>query len=147
MTARLRVNRTNDAGEGEVALLVGVVVVVLLGVFTFIMWQVGWWFNTQNANRETTRVYSSLANQTTVRQLVTDGLKDVQDESVQISQLPAGDPSVRPIRIQRKLAIDKVCNAAAKVLGDPLPDDQAVFVATNCSFGSTNPSSKYFQIS
>ena len=89
-------------------------------------WQAGWWFTTQNVNRRAHVYRQSYEAQQTLRDEITKHLGDYQDIRSQGSGSNA----------QALAVADIICGEAAKVTGDPLPADQAAWVAANCQYGS-----------
>ena len=84
-------------------------------------WQAGWWFTNQNVNRRAHMYRHSYEAQQTLRDQITKNLADWQEIKVPSQQLAVAD---------------MICANAAKISGDPLPSDQADWVATHCELGS-----------
>jgi hypothetical protein len=118
---------TNSPGKYLAAWVVGIFLVI--AVLTFGGWEVGWWFNTQNTNRTAHLYRSSYGNQQTLRDQIT-----AQIGTVITFQGPAS---------QRYAIVNIVCGDAVQVTGDPLPSDQAAFVAANCLDGVVRPGSQF----
>jgi len=106
---------------------------VLAGGVIFGGWEAGWWFTSQNVNRQGHVIRNSYGNQQTLRDQITSKLGDVTSLDSQI----AGNPSdVAQLKAQRQAIASIVCNDAEQVSGDPLPQDQAAWVGQNCEMGS-----------
>ena len=92
-------------------------------------WQLGWWFQAQNATRQAENTQNGYSNQVTLRQQVT-------------AQPGAAVPA---LEAQRAAVAAIVCADAAQVTGTPLPAQQAQWAARNCTAGIVSPSSTYYQ--
>jgi len=123
-------------------LSVFVAVLIIAGI-TLIGWDVGWWFKTQNANRQAHLIRHGYSNQQTLRDEITKNIGDVDQITVQIAQTTG--PLHGALRAQRFAVAGIVCHDADQVTGDPLPQDQASWVAANCANGVVSPSSGYNQ--
>lgn len=99
----------------------GLLAVVVLAGLILGGWQAGWWFTQQNVNRRAHVYRQSYEAQQTLRDEITQHLSDWQGIKVQSQSLAVAD---------------MICGEAAKVTGDPLPADQAAWVAANCQYGS-----------
>jgi len=97
-------------------------------------WEAGWWFTTQNANRDAHVRRSTYAYQQTLRDQITKGIGDVTDMDRQVTQ--AKGDNATALTAQRRAIADQVCNEAEQVTGDPLAADQASWVSQNCVMGS-----------
>jgi len=137
--------RRNQSGQSTVGIIAGVVAfVVVVTAVVLIGWNVGWWFSTQNANRQAHLIRHGYSNQQTLREQITKNLGDVQDITTQIVELGNTDPATKAqLSAQRKAVVSIVCQNADEVTGDPLPADQAQFVSANCQYGSISPDSQY----
>lgn len=121
---------------GFFAAIVVIAAIVLGG------WEIGWWFNTQNVNREAHLNRNGYSNQQTLRDQINQNISNVQSLTVQISEIPG---SASQLKAQRYAIVNMVCSSALQVTGDPLPPFDAQFVSTNCLGGSVNPGSVYAQ--
>ncbi len=122
----------------------GVFVVLCLAV-SLVGWRIGWFFKEQNANREAHVIRKGYSNQQTLREQITKNIGDVSSITVQIAQLGDADPATSAaLKAQRKAIINIGCEGAVQISGDPLPADQATWVAQNCLNGSINPNSLYY---
>lgn len=121
-------NSTVKAVGGTVAGLALATGVVLGG------WEAGWWFTTQNANRDAHVRRSTYGYQQTLRDQITKGIGDVTDMDRQIAQAKGDDAT--KLTAQRRAIANQVCNEAEQVTGDPLGGDQASWVSQNCVMGS-----------
>jgi hypothetical protein len=133
--------RTASKGfaQGVVMLALGL---ALLGGIVFVGWRVGWWFKTQDTQRQDQMYDQSYGRQTALKDQVTKNVALVLAITGQISQ---GDPAdTAPLQAQRKAVVSMVCADAARINPtNPLTGDQAAFVAANCLAGSISPSSPY----
>lgn len=121
-------NSTVKAVGGTVAGLALATGVILGG------WEAGWWFTTQNANRDAHVRRSTYGYQQTLRDQIVKGIGDVTDLDRQVAQA-TGDGKTT-LTAQRRAVANQVCAQAAQVTGDPLPADQASWVQDNCVMGS-----------
>lgn len=100
------------------------VIAIVTGII-FGGWQAGWWFKTQNTNRQAHLYRHSYEAQQTLRDEITQKIGDWQ-------QVHATSPGSN---WERGLA-DIICRDASKVTGDPLPPEQQQFVDDNCQYGA-----------
>jgi len=121
---------------GAVLATVVVVAAIVLGG-----WAVGWWFTTQNTNREAHLYRSSYGNQQTLRDAITAGISQVATDTSQVDATSGQEQA--DLKAQRYAHVGQVCAEAAQVTGDPLSADQQAFVSTNCSAGAVSPTSQY----
>lgn len=121
---------------GTLAAFAGLVLVMVGG------WWLHWWFVQADTNNAAHVNRSSFGFQQTLRDEVTQHLGDVADISTQIIENPA---EAAQLKAQRTAIVNIVCGEANQVTGDPLPADQASFVAQNCLNGSVSPESIYAQ--
>lgn len=118
----------------------GVIVLALLAGIIFGGYLLGWWFKVNNTNRNSSLIRNGYANQQTLRDQITKDIGDIQTITVQIAE----SPSIKDqLSAQRTAIVDTLCGQAEQVVGDPLPNDQAVFVGANCLNGSISPNSTY----
>jgi len=124
-----------------------VISVILAAVVILVGWQIGWWFNAQNANRQARITQNGYSNQTSQRGQVEQQIANVAQETVSIEAAKAngnGDPSyVSSLEGQRAATVTLACSAAAQV-NSTLPADQVAWVKTNCLDGSIRPGSPYY---
>ena len=92
----------------------GVVGLLLLAALIVGGWQAGWWFNTQNTNRQAHLNQSGYANQSAMRDEITRKLADVNQYTLQISN-PAYASMKHNIRESRSFAAQLVCGDAAQI--------------------------------
>jgi len=117
---------------------IAVVVAVVLGG-----WQAGWWFTSQNANREATVQQQGVGNQSAMRSEIPQKIADVAKYTLQIDN-PAYAAMKHDIEQSRSYAAQLVCGDAAQLnsLTEIAQADQT-WVITNCTGGELAPSSKY----
>ena len=119
---------------------------VFLGLFVVAAivvggWQAGWWFTSQNVNREAHVFQQGYANQSAMRDEINRKLADVNQYTVQIRN-PAYKAEKVSIEQSRSYAAMLVCGDAAQLNpGTQLPPDETQFIATNCLDGSLSPNS------
>jgi len=119
-----------------VLLGLGLLVALVLGG-----WQAGWWFRTQNVNREAQTYQNGYANQSAMRDEISRKLADVNQYTVQISN-PAYAAEKQSIVQSRAYAAMLVCGDAAQLNpGTVLPADEQQFISINCLDGSLSPNS------
>lgn len=122
---------------------IGLAALVLLGGLIVGGWQAGWWFTAHNATRQAQAIQNGYSNQSTLRSQVISKLADVTQVTAQIAATK--DPGeVAALKDQRAAIAGIACSDAAQVTGDPLPADQARWVAVNCSDGTVSPSSPLY---
>jgi hypothetical protein len=99
-------------------------------------WQAGWWFAGQNAARDAHLVRNGYSNQQTLREQITNKIADAQAIGTQITEVSGDAAETAALKAQQKALVNIVCQDADQVTGDPLPTDQAAYVADHCSAGS-----------
>jgi len=118
-----------------VAALVVIALIVVGG------WQLGWWFKTQNTNRQAQLYQNGYANQSAMRDEIGRKLEDVQRYTTQIGN-PAYASDKANVEQSRAYAGMLVCGDAAQLNpGTQLPTDETRWIATNCEDGSLSPTS------
>lgn len=108
-------------------------------------WQLGWWFQAQNATRQAENTQNGYANQTTLRQQVTSQLAQVDTITTQIAAAGTDAGLIHALKVQRMAIAGTVCSDAAQITGTPLPQQQAEWVSANCSDSTVSPDSTYYQ--
>lgn len=119
---------------GWIAAAVGAAALILGG------WQAGWWFKTQNTNREASLYRNSYGFQQSLRDQLTSNISTVVGITAQIAEPGAPAPE---LAAQRLAVLRMVCSQADQITGDPLPVDQQEFVSRNCYAGVVSPDSPY----
>jgi hypothetical protein len=121
---------------------VGMLALALLAALIVGGWRAGWWFAAQNATRNAQLIQNGYSNQTTLRQQITTQMANLNQITVQI----ATNPSLAgPLKAQRASVAATVCQDASEISGDPLPAQQAQWVAANCQAGTVRPGSSDYQ--
>lgn len=115
--------------SGVLAILAGVSALALLVLG---IWWVGWWFTAQNTNKQAHINRSNFGYQQTLRDEILTDLDAYNQAGVDASWPGA---NAQALQAQQKAVLNKLCREAAQVTGDPLPQDQADFVAANCMNG------------
>ena len=108
-------------------------------------WQLGWWFQAQNATRQAQNTQNGYSNQSTLRQQVTAQLATVETITTQRAAAGTDQSVTAALRAQRMGIASIVCADAAQISGTPLPAEQAQWVSVNCSAGTVSPSSSFYQ--
>jgi len=130
-----------DGIGAALAVIVGLVVVALIVVGG---WQAGWWFQTENTNRQAQLDKQGVGYQVPLQNQIGDEIGQV----LTLNRLLAGEMG-NPTLIgldsaSRKSLVTRVCQQAAQVNpATPLAADQAAFVTQNCYAGTIAPSSPY----
>lgn len=106
-------------------------------------WQAGWWFTNQNVNRESHMIRNGFANQQTLREQITTQIGNVDTITVEIAQVSGNAAEIGALEAQRIAVVNIACQDASQVTGDPLPSQQAAWVAKNCLAGVIRPGSPY----
>lgn len=122
-------------GAGALALITG----LIIGG-----WQLGWWFQAQNATRQAQNTQNGYANQTTLRQQVTSQLAQVESITTQIAEAGGDRSLVTALKVQRASIAGTVCEDASEISGTPLPSQQAQWVTANCAAGTVSPQSPLY---
>jgi len=121
---------------------------VLLGVALLVAlvlggWQAGWWFKTQNTNRDATLRQQGVGNQSAMVSEIPRKIADVQRYTLQIEN-PAYKDMKSSIEQSRSYAAQLVCGDAAQLnsLTELAHADQT-WVVTNCVGGELSATSIY----
>lgn len=123
------------------AAVAGIILAVAAVAVVLSLWQVGWWFHTENTQRQTHLNRESYGFQQAARDRITTEIEQVFTVN---TELPNADPDqTGPLEAQRKAITAMVCRDATQISGDPLPTDQEVFLDQNCSAGAVSPTSTY----
>lgn len=117
---------------------------LIIGGGSLAAWRIGWIFAQKNADLQAHVIRHGYSNQTTLRDQITQNIGNVSTLTVQIIQVANTNPALSSsIQAQRYAIAGIVCRDADQITGDPLPADQAQFVAANCSAGSVNINSSF----
>lgn len=124
---------------------IGIGALALTGGLVYAGHAFGWWLSAQDATHQAENTQNGYANQSTLRQQVTQLFATLTSEGVQIAQA-AGDPSMlAELKPERAATAAQICADAAQVSGTPLPAQQAQWVTSNCLDGTVSPSSPDYQ--
>lgn len=103
-------------------------------------WQAGWWFRTQDVNREAVVNRESYGFQQSRMDELGNLITDLNKITVQITEIP--DPTQNAaLRAQRLAEADQACRVARDITFPP--SDQAQWRDGNCTAGTVSPSSPY----
>lgn len=140
---------TYRSGESSIRDGLGVVfamctVVALFALIIVGGWQVGWWFRTQDTNRQSQLDKQGIGYQIPLQTQIGDEIGQV----LQLNRALAGEMNnpnlVGPDSATRKDIVIRICQQAAQINpAIPLQGDQAVFVGQNCFAGTIAPASPY----
>ena len=117
--------------------------VLLIAAVVLTGWQVGWWFTTQNTNRDAALQQHGVANQSAMVSEIPRKIADVQRYTLQLDN-PAYADMKHDIEQSRSYAAQIVCGDAAQ-LNSPseLTTADQSWVTTNCVGGELSATSKY----
>lgn len=122
-------------------LISGIAAVVVAAAVILGVWQAGWWFRTQDVNREAVVNRQSYGFQQSRMDELATLITDLNKINVQIAEVP--DPTQKAaLRAQQFAEATQACRAARDII-DP-SSDQATWRALNCSGGGVSPSSPYY---
>lgn len=117
-------------------------------VMVVVGWRVGWWFQVQDAKRQgqiqniqSHNIRNDYSNQQTLREQITENIGNALQVKVQMAETSGTEQAA--LKAQGRAIVAIVCQDADEVTGDPLPNDQAAFVKTNCTAGNVSPSSSF----
>lgn len=143
----------NDAiRDGLGFLLAAVVAIAVFGLIVLVGWQAGWWFRTQDTNRQAQLDKQGIGYQLPLQTQIGDEIGQVLQINSELSgavgdqatQAPVNAQRVGVLDAQRKGTVVNICQKAAQVnSATPLSGDQAQFVADNCFAGTIKPGSPY----
>lgn len=136
--------RGDTVREGIGVVFAFLAVIALIGIVTLVGWQSGWWFNTQNTNRQAQLDRNGYGFQKPLQDQIGDEIGQV----LQLNRALAGEMNnpnlVGPDSATRKDIVINICRQAAQVnQAVPLQGDQAAFVGQNCFAGTIAPASPY----
>lgn len=123
---------------------VGVFALAVLAGLILGGWRAGWWFTNQNANRNAHLIRNGYSNQQTLRDQITQQIGNVYSMTTQIT-VATDQSQAAALKAQRAAIAGMACQDASEVTGDPLPAQQAQWVAVNCSAGAVSPTSPLYQ--
>ncbi len=123
-------------------LLALALVVVIIGGVVLLGWQVGWWFTTQNTQRQDQVYDQSYGRQNALKDQISHNVALVNDITVQLARAGSDVAITAPLAAQRHSVVNQVCVDAARVT--TLPPELFAFVHDNCASGAINPSSTYY---
>lgn len=117
-----------------------VAMVAVLAAVIFGGYELGWWFRADSTQRQGQVTRSSYGFQQAHRDELTSEISQVYTITTQITG--ASGEQAAALRAQRRAVLSQSCRTASQIT-DPLPGEQAAFVAQNCSAGTASPSSSY----
>lgn len=127
-------------GGLSVAILATLAVVIAVAAVVLVGWQIGWWFTSQNVQRQDKIFQQSYGNQSSLRSDIDNQMATVLQDNVQLDR-SSGQAAV-DLKANRYQVVAIICRDASQVVGS-LSTDQSRFVAANCEAGAVNPNSKY----
>lgn len=136
--------RGDAVRDGIGAVFAFFAVIALVGIVIVAGWQAGWWFQTENTNRQAQLDRNGYGFQKPLQDQIGAEIGQV----LQLNRTLAGEMNnpnlVGPDAATRKDIVTTVCRQAAQVNpATPLATDQAVFVSQNCFAGTIAPASPY----
>lgn len=136
--------RSDTVRDGVGAVFAFLAVIALIGIITLVGWQAGWWFHTQDINRQAQLDKQGVGYQVPLQTQIGDEIGQV----LQLNRQLAGDLNnpglVATDSAARRNTVIRICQQAAQVNpAIPLQGDQAVFVGQNCLAGTIAPASPY----
>jgi hypothetical protein len=119
-------------------------VIALVGIVIVAGWQAGWWFQTENTNRQAQLDRNGYGFQKPLQDQIGDEIGQV----LKLNRSLAGEMNNTTLvgldSASRKGLVTRICQQATQVNpATPLAADQAAFVAQNCYAGTIAPSSPY----
>lgn len=125
---------------------IGVILFVggITGLVILLGWQVGWWFNGQNATRQYQVTQNGVSNQDTLRANIGNWFVLLLQEQRSIIA-DRGNMSLEgQDKVEASATASRICGQAEQVTGVPLPPDQAAWVRANCTMGVLSPASSLY---
>jgi hypothetical protein len=133
----------DDTRDGFIALIGFIVVCAVIALVTLVGWQVGWWFRTEDTNRQAQLDKQGIGYQQPLQNQIGEGIREVLTLNVQLTT-NQNPQEIGVLDASRKATVVRICQEAAQVNpAVPLQGDQATFVADNCYAGSISPTSVY----
>ena len=121
--------RKNDRGNVATGVLVTVGVIALIVALTLGGWAAGWWFKTQNTNRQRQLDQNNYGTQLGYVQKIDNEIVEVRNIDVQLTQV---SNSEKPgLSAQRQAIVNQICTT--ETLLTSVPTNIAAFASTECS--------------
>jgi hypothetical protein len=134
---------TRQAG---VAIAVGLVVVGVIALIGFVGWLAGWWFRSENVQREDKVYDESYGRQEALKANIVKNIGTVNDITVDLTALDETTDAeqVAAFRAQRRAIVVSICVDANKLNErNPMPSDTEAWLEENCEFGNIKPRSEF----
>lgn len=123
------------------AVLATLLALVILTGIVFGGWALGWWFKTQNTNREAHLYQHQYGYQSTLREEVSNKFEVITNIDVQVTQTKDAN-EISALKAQRLAVAQIICRDAAQIdVVSQVPSDQARWVAINCDSGAVSETS------
>lgn len=134
----------SEVRDGVGAVFAVIACVALVAIVIVVGWQAGWWFHTQDTNRQAVLDKEGAGYQQPLQIQIGADIKTVTDLNTQLVAAQGNEDLVMVLAAQRKQTVTHICQQAAQVNPSlPLATDQDQFVAINCYAGGIAPNSSY----
>jgi hypothetical protein len=127
-----------DEGPSVVIAVFGAIAVI--GAIIFGGWEAGWWFHTQDVNREAHVNRSSYGFQQSHMDTLSKDIAEINSVTTQITQ--ESDPNQKSLLAAQRFAqANDACRVGSEIT-EPTPD-MATWLSQNCMAGTVSPQSSF----
>ncbi|MGH7743384.1 MAG: hypothetical protein ACREQ5_00985 [Candidatus Dormibacteria bacterium] len=134
----------SGARDGVAAVFAAIASLAIIAIIVVGGWQAGWWFHTQDTNRQAVLDKQGYGYQQPLQTQIGADIDTVTDLNTQLVAANGNPDLITVLATQRRQAVTHICQQAAQINPNlPLASDQAQFVATNCYAGGIAPNSAY----
>jgi hypothetical protein len=132
------------AREGFAAFGVLLAAIAVVGLIILGGWQAGWWFRTQDTNRQAQLDKQGVGYQLPLQVEIGDEITKVTDLNTQLVAAKDNPDLIGTLAATRKAIVIQICRQSAQVNpATPLSSDQEEFARSNCFAGGISPTSLY----
>lgn len=124
-------------------------VIVLLHGVVYGEWQLNWWYQQQNVNREAKLIQNGFNFQSALGQQITKGIDNVSQDSTEITiaEEDGNTAYANSLKGQRENDANTVCYQSTQINGSiPQGVPQGDWIKANCLNGSVSPESIYYYV-
>lgn len=114
-------------------ILWGIIILVVVGsVFTFVAWDVGWWFSNQNVNRQALQLQHSYGAQSAYVEKARENISEFNAIQSQIDDPTTPKTETSDLLAQQQAIVNQTCGIIGNI-SFTTPKDVAAWSRTYCS--------------